>query len=150
MANHLMNFDPFSGLSSELSRFDPLRNVEELLRDFGGRGIHGTQPAMRLDVSESEQGYCVKAEIPGVKKEDIHVDVDGNRVTISAETRQEHDEKKEGKLVRSERYYGQQYRSFTLDKPVDEAQAQARYENGVVALTLPKKAGGNGRKVQIT
>jgi HSP20 family protein len=146
MANHLMNFDPFS----ELTRFDPLRRMEELMRDIGGRDPRATAPAIRVDVSESEQEYCVKAEIPGVKKEDIHVDVDGNRVTISAETRQEHDEQREGKLVRSERYYGQQYRSFTLDKPVDEEHAAARYENGVLALTLPKKTAGSGRKLQIS
>ena len=145
MANHLMNFDPFS----ELSRFDPIRRMEELMRDVGGRDIRGTQPPIRLDVAETDAAYAVKAEIPGVRKEDIHVDVDGNRVTISAETRQEHDENRDGKLVRTERYYGQQYRSFTLDKPVDEARAEARYENGVLALTLPKKSGGSGRKVQI-
>jgi HSP20 family protein len=99
-----------------------------------------------IDVSESNGAYLVKAEVPGVKKEDIGVSIDGNQVSITAETKKEHEEKKGEKLLRSERYYGSMYRSFTLPMDVDQAKADAKYTNGVLELTLPKKAGGGGAK----
>jgi HSP20 family protein len=83
----------------------------------------------------------VKAEIPGVKKEDIHVAIDGNEVSISAEVKKDKEEKKGETVVRSERYFGRWARSFTLAWEVDEAKADAKYVDGVLMLTLPKKGG---------
>lgn len=148
MANNLMRFDPFG----DLTRFDPFRTMDDMLRDMRpGWALRDmpTQPAMRLDVTETDQAYDVKAEIPGVKKEDIKVDVVGNRVSIVAECKQETEEKDKGTVVRSERYYGQQSRVFTLESDIDDSKAEAKYEDGVLHLTLPKKAGATSRKLPI-
>ena len=101
-----------------------------------------------MDVVEGDTAYTVKAEIPGVKKEDIHVDVEGNEVTISAELKRE-SEQKDGKSLRSERYYGQQTRSFTLSNDIDDAKVEAKYTDGVLVLTLPKKPGKSSKHVAI-
>ena len=107
-----------------------------------------TEPEIRLDLKETEKSYMIHAEIPGVKKEDIEVSIDGNLVTIRAEVRREKEEKGET-MLRSERYYGAMTRSFTLATDVDEKAAIAKYTDGVLELTLPKKAGATTRRLQI-
>jgi HSP20 family protein len=99
-----------------------------------------------MDLKEDDKAYTVHAEIPGMKKEDIQVSIDGNRVSISAETKTEKEEKKGEKVLRSERYYGKVARSFTLANDVDEAKAKAKYADGVLELTLPKKEGATTAK----
>ena len=145
MSHHLKPFEPFADLMS----FDPVRNFEDMLREFrhsaeSRAGI----PAIRLDVDETEQEYDIRADIPGVDKDDIKVEIDGNRVVISAERKQD-TEKKRGNTVTSERHWGQQYRAFTLPCPIDDAKAEARYEHGVLKLTLPKKAGAGMHRLDI-
>jgi HSP20 family protein len=103
---------------------------------------------MKMDVTEADGSYLVKAEIPGVNKDDIHISVDGNLVSISAEVKKEKEEKKGEKVIRSERYFGKVSRSFTLASEVDADKVQARYANGVLEVTMPKKA--NGKKKEIT
>jgi HSP20 family protein len=93
--------------------------------------------------------YTVKADVPGVKKDDIQVSIDGNQVSISAEVKHEKEEKEGKKLVRSERYYGKQFRSFMLAHDIDEAKSEAEYSDGVLKLTLPKKAGAETKKLAI-
>jgi len=148
MAGNLTRFDPFG----DIARFEPFRNIDDLFRDFrmmpGMRGME-PEPRIRMDMSETDQVYVVKAEIPGAKKEDIKVAIDGNEVTISAEVQQQKEEKTAGNMLRSERYYGQQYRSFSLPQDVDEEKAEARYQDGVLELTLPKKPGTGGRQLSI-
>lgn len=147
MAN-LRLYDPFT----ELARFDPFRNFEDLFRDFRMSNItregEGQQP-IRLDVHENETAYTVRADLPGVNKDDIKVDISGNRVTIAAETKRIQEEKQGGTVVRSERYYGEQYRSFTLEHDIDDSKATAKFDGGVLELTLPKKAQQASRKLQI-
>lgn len=104
---------------------------------------------MRTDVSEDDKAYTLKAEIPGVKKEDIHITIDGNRVSISAETKKESEEKEGAKVIRSERYYGKVYRSMTLDSDVDQDTADAQYNDGVLTLKLPKKAGAAAKQLTV-
>lgn len=94
--------------------------------------------SIKTDVEEDDKSFTVKADIPGVKKEDIEVKINGNRIFIRAEVKQQHEDKKENKVVRSERYYGQVSRSFTFDEDIDAAGAEAKYEDGVLNLTLPK------------
>lgn len=120
---------------------------------FYVRPLHGdalpSPSQMKVDVRENEGGFLVTAEIPGVPKEEIHVSVDGNVVTLSAEVRQR-DEKTEGeKLLRSERYYGSVSRSFQLPADLDADGCQAKYEHGVLTLNLPKKQGGRGQRLTI-
>ena len=105
---------------------------------------------LKLDVTEDEKNYVVRADVPGVKKEDIKVDIDGNSVSISAEVKRDKEEKKGENVVYSERYEGKMFRSFTLDRDVDEKAAQAKYADGVLELTLPKKANGSAKRLTIT
>lgn len=107
-------------------------------------------PQIRIDVSESDGAYAINAEIPGVKKEEIDVRIDGNRVTISAEVKREKEEKKGERVLRSERQYGYASRSFTLAGAVDESNAEARYDNGVLHLSLPKKAQAERKRLAIS
>jgi HSP20 family protein len=146
MANKLTRFDPFT----DLARFErPFGGLQELFEQFGmqpfGRGGQ-SMPSIRMDVSETPEAYMVKADIPGMKKEDIKVSIEGNQVSISAESRSEKEEKEGETVVRSERSYGRQSRSFTLGSEIDDAKANARYENGVLELTLPKRGSGSGAK----
>jgi HSP20 family protein len=107
------------------------------------------QMSIKMDVKEDGKGYTVHAEIPGVKKEDIHVTIEGNQVSISAEVKKEKEEKQGEKVLRSERYFGKVYRSFSLGSDVDEGKAVAKYNDGVLDLTLPKKATTSAKKLAI-
>jgi HSP20 family protein len=106
-------------------------------------------PQIKVDLSEGDGSYTLKAEVPGVRKEDIDVRIDGNQVSISAEVKKESEEKKDGRVLRSERHYGYASRSLWLDSPVDEAKAQAKYHNGVLELTLPKKTDASSKRLAI-
>jgi HSP20 family protein len=110
--------------------------------------LDATAPEIRLDLKETDKAYTVHAEIPGVSKEDIEVSIDGNVVSIRAEVKREKEDKGETTL-RSERYYGSAARSFTLATEVDEKTATAKYTDGVLELTLPKKPGGASRRLQV-
>ncbi|MCM2345517.1 Hsp20/alpha crystallin family protein [Acidovorax soli] len=126
---------------------------KDIAPGFYVRPLHGDgipSPAqIKVDVKETDGGYTVQAEVPGVPKEDIHVAIDGNMVSLRAEVRQ-HDQKTEGeKVLRSERYFGSVARSFQLPVDVDAAQAKAKYDNGVLTLTLPKKQGGSAQRLNI-
>ena len=147
MAN-LSRIDP----QYRLSILDPFRDLEDF---FGSRRLRSLfrdmseEPQIRMDVREDDGVYRVKAEIPGVRKEDIHVAIDGNVVSISGEVQREKEEKKGETVLYSERYYGEQSRSFTLRHDIDEAKAEAKYQDGVLELVLPKESGSDVRKVQI-
>ncbi len=126
---------------------------KDIAPGFYVRPLHGdgvpSPSQIKVDVKETDGGYTVQAEVPGVPKEDIHVSIDGNVVSLRAEVRQ-HDQKTEGeKVLRSERYFGSVARSFQLPVDVDAAQAKAKYDNGVLTLTLPKKQGGSAQRLSI-
>jgi HSP20 family protein len=104
---------------------------------------------LKVDVTEDDKAYTVHAEIPGVKKEDIQVEVHGDQVSIRAEVKQEKEEKKGEKLLHSERYYGMVSRSFTLPTEVDDKATVAKYTDGVLDLTLPKKAGNGSHRISV-
>lgn len=136
-----------------ISRFDPFRDIEEMMSGSWMRPMLAERaaPSIRIDMTENDQAYTVYAEIPGVRKDDIKVSIEGNRVSISAEAKGEVEKKNGDKLIYQERYQGFESRSFTLDSEVDESRAQARYADGVLQLTLPKRAGGAGAKeIKIT
>lgn len=126
---------------------------KDIAPGFYVRPLHGdgvpSPSQIKVDVKETDGGYTVQAEVPGVPKEDIQVSIEGNVVSLRAEVRQ-HDQKTEGeKVLRSERYFGSVARSFQLPVDVDAAQAKAKYDNGVLTLTLPKKQGGNAQRLSI-
>ena len=108
------------------------------------------QLKMRIDVTENDKAYTVKADIPGVNKDDINVRVEGNMVSIDAEAKGEKETKGSGdKVLRTERYYGSISRSFSLAQDVDASKVQARYVDGVLTLELPKAAPGGSRRIAI-
>ena len=147
MAN-ITRHDPFG----ELASFDPFRNLDDLFKGMVLRPVFPSlraEPEFKIEVSEDDKQYHVKAEIPGVKKEDIKVSIDGNQVAISAEVKSVKEEKKGEKVLHSERYYGKQYRAFTLDQSIDEAKAEAKYSDGVLDLTLPKKPGSETKQLTV-
>jgi HSP20 family protein len=148
MASNLTRFDPFS----DIARMNPLRALDELFRDLSpATALRGAplDQTISVDVSETDDTYTVRAEIPGVKKEDIKVDVRGNRVSIAAETHRESEQKEGSRVIRSELYHGQVQRSFALEQDIDDAKAEAKYVDGVLELTLPKKTAGGGSKLEI-
>lgn len=145
MAN-ITRFDPFG----DLARFDPFRDLDNAFRFPRSLWRNMPEaPEIKMDVSEDDKAFRVKAEIPGVKKEDIKVSIDGNQVSISAEVKRETEEKKGETVIRSERYYGNQYRGFTLQHDVDQARAEAKYEDGVLILTLPKKEASSAKQLTV-
>ena len=145
MAN-LTRFDPFA----ELATFEPFREFDSMSkppRAFWR--IVPEAPGIKMDVTEDEKAYRVKAEIPGATKDDIKVAVDGNEVSISAEVKREKQDKQGASVIRSERYYGSQYRAFTLARDVDAAKAEAKYDSGVLELVLPKKDVGAPQRLVV-
>ena len=127
--------------------------IDDLFRGFFMRPVRfeGQQDIqIKVEVSEDDKAYTVHAEIPGVKKEDIKVSIDGNLVSISAEVNKEKEEKEGKKVICSERYCGSVSRSFTLACDVDQSESIARYCDGVLQLTLPKKAGTTTRQLTIS
>lgn len=139
---------------ANLSLFDPMSTqMSKLLQSFGLRpGLLEAENRleMKIDLSEDDKSYIVRADIPGVKKEDIHIDLDGNRVSISAEVKTTKEEKKNETVIHTERYEGKVFRSFTLSSNIDESKAEAVYKDGVLQLTLPKLAGGTARRISIS
>lgn len=138
---------------ANITRYNPF---EDFFNDFG-KGFFvrplafpaETELKMKIDVKEDAKSYTVQADIPGVKKEDIQVDIDGDTVSVRAEAKREKEEKKDEKVVYSERSYGMVSRSFSLPTEVDEKAAQAEYKDGVLKLVLPKKTNGGGRRISI-
>ncbi|ODT34895.1 MAG: heat-shock protein Hsp20 [Lautropia sp. SCN 70-15] len=133
-------YDPFAEVFPEL-----FRGLMQPVRAPGGDALE-----IKVEVKESNGDYTVQAEMPGVKKEDINVQIDGNRVAISAEVKRESEQKEGERVLRSERYYGAVARSFTLASEVDESKATASFEDGVLRLTLPKKAAPSAKRLQIS
>ena len=135
--------DPFASPLDDLFRGFFVKPMS-----FEGRGWTQGTP-LRIDVSETEKDYRVVAEMPGVRKEDINVSINGNEVLISAEVKNEKEAKDGERTLRSERFYGKISRGFTLEHPVDEANAQARYVDGVLELTLPKSEAALPKRIAV-
>jgi HSP20 family protein len=108
-----------------------------------------TPVTIKMDVTETENGYLIHSEMPGVKKEDIDVAIEGNQVTITAEVKQEWEKKEGDRMLRNERYFGNVYRSFTLPAELDESASVAAYDSGVLELKLVKKAAAPGKRLTI-
>ena len=104
---------------------------------------------IKMDVSETDNGYLVQSEMPGVKKEDIAVAIAGDQVTITAEVKQQWEKKEGERMLRNERYFGNIYRSFTLPVELDESACEATYDNGILELKLVRKATAPGKRLAI-
>lgn len=149
MAN-ITRFDPLN----ELARFDPFMDIDDVFNRFMLRPLARTgiamEPQIKVDVKEVDGEYRIEAEIPGVKKDDIHVTIDGKKISISAEVKQEKEVKEGERVIRCERSYGMCSRSFNLADEVDQAKVQAKYSNGILELTLPKKPGTVRKEITVS
>jgi HSP20 family protein len=140
---------------ANIARIDPFNDlVDDLFKGFFVRpmAFEGREPAvarMKLDVTENNGGYVVTAELPGIKKDDINVAIDGAQVTLSAEVKREREASAEERLVHTERYFGKVSRSFTLPQELDEAKVEAKFRDGVLELKLPKKAAAARKAITI-
>ena len=126
----------------QLTRFDPFQVFADEL--FNGQPVR-----MKVDVAEKNGAYTVTAELPGVRKEDIHVSIDGPQVSLEAEVKREKETAEEERVLHTERLFGKVTRSFTLPQEVDEAKAAAKFRDGVLELTLPKKAAAQRKQITI-
>ena len=137
-----------------ITRFTPLEDtLDDLFRGFFVRpvsfeGSSNTAP-FRVEIAEKDNAYVLRGELPGVRKDDINVSIDGDTVAITAEVKNEKEVKDGERVLRSERYYGKVYRAFTLGQAVEENAAQAKYADGVLELTLPKKAAAQAKRITI-
>jgi len=142
---------------ANISRFDPFNSiVDDLFKGFLVRpvaydasAVNAQAPRLAVDVTEKNGAYLVTADLPGVKKEDIHVDIDGAQLTLTAEVKREREVTEGERVLHTERSYGKVSRSFSLPQELDEAKAEAKFRDGVLELTLPKKAAATRKAITI-
>ena len=134
---------------ANLTRFDPFNDlVDDLFKGFLVRPLAYDGRGMRVDIAEKNGAYTLTAELPGVRKEDIQVSIDGAEVTVSAQVKREKEVEDE-RVLHTERSYGKVSRSFSLPQEVDEAAAEAKFRDGVLELKLPKKAAAQRKQISI-
>jgi HSP20 family protein len=139
---------------ANITRFDPFNDlVDDLFKGYLVRPMwtEGREAAVRMKVDVAEKGdvYVVHAELPGVKKDDIQIAIDGAQVSLSAEVKREKEVNEGERWLHVERVAGKASRSFTLPQEVDDAKAEAKYRDGVLELTLPKKAATARKQINI-
>lgn len=143
MAYALTHRDPFGSL------FDDFFS-DVFTRGLSTRGAQVPSAARaRMDVIDRDQKFEVLVDLPGVKKEDIQVTIEGARVAISAESKSEKQEKDGDRVLHSERYSARYARSFELPVEVTEQGAEAKFDNGVLTLSLPKRAAVASQRLAI-
>ena len=138
----IQRFDPFNELVDDLFQGFLVRPLS-----YDGRGE--VLPRVKVDVAEKNGAYTVTAELPGVKKDEIQVTIDGAQVTLVAEVKREREASQDERVLHTERVFGKVSRSFTLPQEVDEAKAEAKFRDGVLELTLPKKAAAARKQISI-
>jgi HSP20 family protein len=140
---------------ANVTRFDPFNDLVDdffkgfLVRPVAAEGAREALPRMKVDVAEKNGAYAVTAELPGVRKEDIQITIDGAQVTLAAEVKREKEASQDERVLHSERVYGKVSRSFTLPQELDETKAEAKFTDGVLELTLPKKAATQRKQIAI-
>jgi HSP20 family protein len=139
---------------SNLTRFDPFNDiVDDLFKGFLVRPMYTegreTKPRLVVDVAEKNGAYLVSAALPGVKKEDIQITIDGAQVTLSADLKRARELAQDERVLHTERVFGKVTRSFTLPQELDEAKAEATFRDGVLELTLPKKEAAQRKQIVV-
>ncbi|MFO7576243.1 MAG: Hsp20/alpha crystallin family protein [Pelovirga sp.] len=139
----------------KLTRWDPFGDVDGVLQRYarGGDwpfrgGMEGEDWTPRVDISETDKSFCIKAEVPGVKREDVKISIEDRVLNIRGESRQEKEDKDE-KMHRIERFYGSFSRSFTLPENIDISKIDASFKDGVLTLDLPKTAEKKPKSVEV-
>lgn len=146
MANLVRHNDPFELFDDIFRRvFRPMMfEATRAMRD------NGEMQEIAIDVAENDNAYRIWADLPGVKKDDISVSIEGNRLSLSAEAKREKTvDAEQERLILNERGYGSRYRDLQLTHEVDQQAAQAKYENGVLELTLPKKETSRIKRLEV-
>ncbi len=129
---------PYVRRNNSLSAFDPFRELDELEHAIFGDGRSTKMAAFSTDIKDNGDSYTLEADLPGVKRDDIKLDLTDNVLTINAERHSEYEEKdKKGNYVRCERSYGSYQRSFDTTG-IDTDNIEAEFVDGVLKLTLPK------------
>jgi HSP20 family protein len=127
---------PFRRFSQNTSLYNPFRELEEMEKLFL-RG--GSMPDFKTDIKDNGDSYLLESDLPGFKKDDIKIDIEGDTLTISAERRSEFEEQdKKGNFIRCERSYGSYKRSFDISE-INAEGISAEYVDGVLKLTMPKQ-----------
>lgn len=142
----------------EYMAFDPFRNFEERMRRFFGEGFEPFRAAEEnwslatwsptCDIFETDNEIVVKAELPEVKNEDVHVTIDNNMLTLRGE-RKFSEETKKDNYHRMERSYGEFFRSFTLPQFIDANKVSAEFKDGVLRITLPKREEAKPKQLEV-
>lgn len=136
----LSALDPFAGIDSIL---------DNMMRPVRLRDLENDLHMPSTDIHETRDAYEVTAELPGIRKEDIQVTLQEGVLSIEAESKSESEEKKEGAVIRRERRYGKFLRRFAIGPDVQEDKVQARFEDGLLKLVIPKVVQKNGEKRSI-
>ena len=139
---------------ANITRYDPFNElVDDLFKGFFVRPMafegRAELPRMKVEVAEKNGAYIVTAELPGVKKEDIHVTIDGAQLTLAAEVKREKEATENDRLLHTERSFGKVSRTFTLPQELDEAKVEAKFRDGVLELAWPKKAAAQRKQITI-
>ena len=140
---------------ASVQRFDHFNELVDdffkgfLVRPLSYEGRNEALPRMKVDIAERNGAYTVTADLPGVKKEDIQVTIDGAQVTLAAEVKREREAAQDERVLHAERIFGKVSRTFTLPQEVDEAKAEAKFRDGVLELTLPKKSAAQRKQISI-
>lgn len=137
---------------ANITRYSPIDELfNQLHSGYFVKPLLAQEPDLqiRLDVKENDKAYTVHADIPGVRKEDIQVEVHGNQLSVRAECRREAEKKEGENVLHSERSYGMVSRSISLPDEVDSTKATGSYKDGVLELTLPKSPGAQTRRLSI-
>lgn len=138
---------------ANIKNLDPFQELDDMMRGLVFRPVRAGQApqieSIKVDASEDDLAYRITAEIPGARKEDIKVSVDGAEVMILAESRSEKEDRQGERVIHRERTYGAMSRTLTLPQTVDDTRAQAKYENGVLTLTLPKRSAPTSKKITV-
>lgn len=136
---------------ANVTRYDPFDDLFKgfFVRPMDFPGMQYDAPSIKMDVKDESDAYLIHAELPGVKKEDIHVVVEGNILSINAEVKAMKEDKEGERVLRSERYFGKVSRSLSLDHAVDESKAIAKFNDGVLELNLPKREDSRSRRLTI-
>ena len=135
----------------EMLRFDPFGHWADSPGDpgFGTGHLNAFGPYLRFDVLEKDDRYEVKADLPGVKRQDVEVYVNGKDLEVVADVKTEAKEEADGKLLRAERIHGRMQRRMTLPEELEADKAAAAYENGVLTIMLPKGKHAKRRQLPV-
>lgn len=132
----MFGLTPYERKNGHLVNYDPFKEMEDMERALWGGDW---MKSFRTDVRETDDAFILESDLPGFKKEDITVDVNGDYLTVSAERKSNAEEKDDkGNFIRRERSYGKFQRSFDVSD-VDVAKIEGEYTDGVLKLTLPKR-----------